>query len=284
MNAIGDALVTMDHVYYTYPTQVEALHDISLSIRKGEAVGIIGENGAGKSTLVKHLNGLLKPTQGQVSIDGHNTRKYSAAGMARWVGLCFQNPDDQLFQRTVQKEILLGPQNLRFDAQRLEDQVRWALEMVGMSDKADIHPYDLDLSGRKLIAIAAILAMDTPVVVLDEPTTGQDQVGIEVLAHIVAKLREMNKTVITISHDMDFVVRNFPRVIAMADAQILMDGPAEECFNNVEVLSRAGVEPPLLTQLSKRLGWTEAVFETDAFIALLKQRSRVFPTETKVTG
>jgi len=266
-----EPFVQVDHVSFTYPNQVEALQDISLSILKGEAVGIIGENGAGKSTLVKHLNGLLKPTQGQVKIGGNSTLQYTAAKMARWVGLCFQNPDDQLFQRTVQKEVSLGPKNLGFDPQQIEKMVLWALDLVGMSDKADAHPYDLDLCGRKLVAIAAILAMDTPVVVLDEPTTGQDQVGIEVLARIVRKLQELNKTVITISHDMDFVAKNFHRVVAMAEAHILLDGPTEKVFNCPDVLARAGVEPPLLSQLSSRLGWDEAVFDTAPFVDLLVQ-------------
>jgi len=269
-----DALIVIDHVGFTYPTQVEALHDIHLTIRQGEGVGIIGENGAGKSTLVKHLNGLLKPTQGLVEVGGHDTRQYSAAAMARWVGLCFQNPDDQLFQRTVEAEVSLGPRKLGFDAQDVAHHVRWALELVGMGDQASIHPYDLDLSGRKLVAIAAILAMDTPVVVLDEPTTGQDQVGIEVLAQVVKRLREMDKTVITISHDMDFVARNFPRVVAMANARVLLDGTAEAVFNDVQVLSQSGVEPPLLTQLSHSLNWDEAIFDTDAFVALFQRRSR----------
>lgn len=268
-----EAGIVIDHVRFTYPTQVEALRDVHLRIGQGEAVGIIGENGAGKSTLVKHLNGLLKPTHGSVVVGSQDTREHTAAAMARWVGLCFQNPDDQLFQRTVEAEVTLGPRNLRFDTQRVTAQAHWALELVGMGDQANTHPYDLDLSGRKLVAIAAILAMDTPVVVLDEPTTGQDQVGVEVLARVVRQLRDMNKTVITISHDMDFVARNFPRVVAMANAHVLLDGPAEAVFNDVEVLSRAGVEPPLLTQLSHRLGWNEAIFDTDRFVAAVQSRS-----------
>jgi len=274
MNTVDQNMVIIDHLSYTYPTNVEALHDINLSIMSGEAVGIIGENGAGKSTLVKHFNGLLKPSKGQVTINGYDTRKYSAADLSHWAGLCFQNPDDQLFQRTVQKEVSLGPQNLRFDASRIEKQVRWALEVVGMSDKAHFHPYDLDLSSRKLVAIASILAMDTPIIILDEPTTGQDQLGIEVLARVVRVLQEKNKTVISISHDMDFVARNFPRVIAMADTHILMDGSADEVFSNLDMLSRAGVEPPLFTQLAIRMGWAETAFDVEAFVALVERRLR----------
>lgn len=273
MSQVGDTpVIRVEYVSFAYPGGVQALRDVCLMVCAGQAVGIIGENGAGKTTLVKHFNGLLKPDAGQVLVDGHDTRDHTAASLARWVGLAFQNPDDQLFQNSVRKELALGPRNLGFDARRMEEQVRWALELVGMSQALDAHPYDLGLSGRKLVAIAAILAMDTPVVVLDEPTTGQDHAGVEKLTHVVGRLREHSKTVIAISHDMDFIARNFPRVVVMANAQVLLDGSAEEVFARPEVLAEAGVEPPLLVQLARRLGWSESPFTVEALVKALAGR------------
>jgi energy-coupling factor transport system ATP-binding protein len=261
-----DAALRVENVTFAYPAGVEALHDVSLSVAPGEAVGIIGENGAGKTTLVKHLNGLLKPDDGRVLVEGHDTRDYTAATLARWVGLVFQNPDDQLFQSSVRKEVALGPRNLGLDEQEVDERIRWALELVEMEDAIDVHPYDLGLSGRKLVAIAAIVAMDPPIVVLDEPTTGQDHAGSDVLRRVVTELRDLDKTVIAISHDMDFIARSFPRVVTMAHAEVLLDGPAREVFARPEILAEAGVSAPALGELARRLGWEQMVFTVEEFV------------------
>jgi energy-coupling factor transport system ATP-binding protein len=279
VNSDTDPLISIDHVYFAYPNGSDALQDINLSVYPGEVVGIIGENGAGKSTLVKHLNGLLKPSKGTVLIEGRDSRKLTSAALARWVGLCFQNPDDQLFQNKVHKEIVLGPRNLGFDPKRIREQSSWALDLVGMGSRADDHPYDLDLSSRKLVAIAAILAMDTPIIILDEPTTGQDQVGIEVLERVIQKLKMLHKTILTISHDMEFVARNCPRVVAMANTRILMDAGVEEVFHQDNVLAQAGVEPPIYSQLSRRLGWIGDLFSTDQMVERVQTLRAELPRE-----
>ncbi len=272
MDARGDVTLQVDGVSFAYPGGVEALRDVSLSVRAGEAVGIIGENGAGKTTLVKHLNGLLKPDEGRVLVEGHDTRDHTAAALARWVGLVFQNPDDQLFQSSVRKEVALGPRNLGLDEAEVEERVAWALELVGMDGAGEQHPYDLGLSGRKLVAIAAVVAMDSPIVVLDEPTTGQDHAGVDVLTHVVRELRALGKTVVAISHDMDFIARNFPRVVTMAHAQVLLDGPVAEVFARPDVLAEAGVSTPLLGRLARRLGWEETPFTVEEFVEVLVRR------------
>ena len=272
MSQTDQSSIWVEDISFVYPSGVEALSHVSLAIRPGEMVGIIGENGAGKTTLVKHFNGLLKPEMGRVLVNGQDTRKNTAAALARCVGLAFQNPDDQLFQSSVLKELSLGPRNLGFDARRLDAQVRWAIDLVGMTHALHAHPYDLGLSGRKLVAIASILAMDTPFVVLDEPTTGQDHVGVEVLVNVIHRLRERGKGVIAISHDMDFIAQCFSRVVVMAHAQVLADGPAEEVFAQSEILSEAGIEPPLLTQLARRLGWQETPFTIQAFVEAVARR------------
>jgi energy-coupling factor transport system ATP-binding protein len=274
MNATEDVALQVEGVSFAYPAGVEALRDVSLSVAPGEAVGIIGENGAGKTTFVKHLNGLLKPDEGRVLVKGHDTRDYTAATLARCVGLVFQNPDDQLFQNSVRKEVALGPRNLGLDEQEVDERVQWALELVEMEGPIDVHPYDLGLSGRKLVAIATIVAMDPPVVVLDEPTTGQDHVGSEVLERVVEELRNLHKTVIAISHDMDFIARNFPRVVTMAHAEVLLDGPAKEVFARPDVLAEAGVSTPALGQLARHLGWEEVPFTVEEFVEVLGGRAR----------
>ena len=163
---------------YTYPSGVQALQGVTLHIPSGEAVAIVGENGAGKTTLVKHFNGLLKPGGGSVTVGEWDTRHYTVAKLASRVGYVFQNPDDQLFERTALKEASFGPKNLGRTADEAAAAAHEALAAVGLDGEADKHPYDLHLSQRKLLALAAVLAMRTPVVVLDEPTTGQDGLGL----------------------------------------------------------------------------------------------------------
>ena len=166
--------ISTSDLTFTYPSGVQALRGVSLTLVSGESVAIVGENGAGKTTLVKHFNGLLRPTGGSVSVGEWNAATVSVARLASRVGYVFQNPDDQLFERSVIREASFGPRNLgRSDAQAKEA-AQEALAAVGLEGEMEKHPYDLHLSQRKLLALAAVLAMHTPVIILDEPTTGQD--------------------------------------------------------------------------------------------------------------
>ena len=263
--------IEIKDLYFTYASGVEALRGISLRIEAGDQVAIVGQNGAGKTTLVKHLNGLLQPTRGQVLIEDWDTREHSVAKLARRVGYVFQNPDEQLFSKNVGAEVAFGPRNLGFSGEQTEALVRDALALTDLADKTETNPYDLSATWRKMVAIASIVSMDTNIVVFDEPTTGQDAVNVARIANVIAELRKRGKTVITITHDIDFCAENFERVIAMSQGQILLDGKANDVLGQEEILATTYVDPPQLTRLGKRLGFNRTVRNQDEFLAALKE-------------
>lgn len=259
-------------LFFTYPSGLEALHGVSLAIEAGEQVAIVGQNGAGKTTLVKHLNGLLQPTRGQVLVGDWDTRQHSVAKLASRVGYVFQNPDEQLFSKDVGTEVAFGPRNLGYDDGKVQALVRDALALTDLADKTESNPYDLSATWRKMVAIASIISMDTEVVVFDEPTTGQDAANIARIASVIAGLRKRGKTVITITHDIDFCAENFERVIAMSQGQVLLDGSANDVLGQEEILATTYVEPPQLTRLGKRLGFAKTVRNQEEFLEGLRRR------------
>ena len=263
--------IRISNLHFTYPTGVDALQGISLTIEPGEQVAIIGQNGAGKTTLVKHLNGLLQPTRGQVLIGDWDTKAHSVAKLARRVGYVFQNPDEQLFSKNVGAEIAFGPRNLGYDSDRVEALVRDALAMTELSDKVDTNPYDLSATWRKMVALASVISMDTAIVIFDEPTTGQDAVNIARIANVIKTLRERGRTVITITHDIDFCAENFERVIALSQGKILLDGQANEVLGQEAILATTYVDPPQLTRLGKRLGLKKTVRNQEEFLQALNE-------------
>jgi energy-coupling factor transport system ATP-binding protein len=241
--------IEINNLHFTYPSGLEALRGITLRIESGEQVAIVGQNGAGKTTLVKHLNGLLQPRRGQVLIGDWDTAKYSVARLASRVGYVFQNPDEQLFSRNVGMEVAFGPKNLGYHDEQVQALVKDALVLTELSDKTATNPYDLSATWRKMVAIASIISMDTEIVIFDEPTTGQDAVTIARIANVIAKLRQRGRTVLTITHDIDFCAENFKRVIAMSQGEILLDGRANDVLGQDEILARTYVYPPQLTRL-----------------------------------
>ena len=255
---------------FTYPTGLEAIRGISLTIEAGEQVAIVGQNGAGKTTLVRHFNGLLQPTSGSVSIGDWDTKKTSVAKLASRVGYVFQNPDEQLFSRDVLTEVAFGPRNLGYSKEKIDGLVKRALALTELSDKTETNPYDLSPTWRKMVALASIIAMDTPIIIFDEPTTGQDAVNVARIANVIAELRSEGKTVITITHDIDFCAENFERVIALSKGRVLLDGPAREILGQEETLAQTYVDPPQLTRLGKRLGLKETVRNQEEFLKALK--------------
>lgn len=259
-------IVKIQDLFFSYPSGVEALRGITLEIDSGEQVAVIGQNGAGKTTLVKHLNGLFKPSSGSVQIDGLDTRQLSISKLSSWVGYVFQNPDEQLFCRTIGEEVSFGPRNLGFAEEKIRYHVDDALVMVGLLVQRDSNPYDLSPTLRKMVALASVISMDPPIIVFDEPTTGQDAVGVARIARVIQALRERGKTVITITHDMDFCAENFSRVIAMSQGKILLDGLANEVLGQSEVLASTYVEPPQMTRLGMKLGLPETVLNQDEFL------------------
>ena len=259
-------------LHFTYPTGVEALHGITLTIASGEQVAIVGQNGAGKTTLVKHLNGLLIPTSGEVRIGGWDTRKQSIAKLARRVGYVFQNPDEQLFSKNVETEVAFGPRNFKLDKEQVQSLVKDAMTMTELSDKKESNPYDLSPTWRKMVALASVISMDTDIVVFDEPTTGQDAMSIVRIANVIKTLRTLGKTVITITHDIDFCAENFERVIALSQGKVLLDGKANEVLGQEEILATTYVDPPQLTRLGKRLGFKNTVRTQNEFLGVLRSK------------
>jgi energy-coupling factor transport system ATP-binding protein len=263
--------VDIKDLHFTYPGGVEALRGVSLTIGSGEQVAIVGQNGAGKTTLVKHFNGLLQPTRGDVMIGDWNNREHSVARLASRVGYVFQNPDEQLFSKNVATEIAFGPRNLGFDAERVQALVNDALALTELSDKTETNPYDLSVTWRKMVALASVISMDTDIIVFDEPTTGQDAINMARIANVIAELRKRGKTIITITHDIDFCAENFERVIAMSQGKILLDGKANDVLGQEEILARTYVDPPQLTRLGKRLGFKNTVRNQEEFLNALKK-------------
>jgi energy-coupling factor transport system ATP-binding protein len=262
---------------FVYPGGVEALRGVSLVIESGERVAIVGQNGAGKTTLVKHLNGLLQPARGSVTIGGWDTRKLPVAKLAQRVGYVFQNPDEQLFCKDVIHEVSFGPRNLGFPPERITELVKDAIRLMDLTGKETTNPYDLSPSWRKMLALASIVAMDTPVVILDEPTTGQDAKNVERIANLVDILHQRGKTVITITHDSDFCAENFSRMIAMAQGQVLLDGPTHEVMGKTEILATTYVEPAQITRLGQGLGLSAVVCTQDEFLSAYRSRVEGHP-------
>jgi energy-coupling factor transport system ATP-binding protein len=198
-----------------------------------------------------------------------DTGKVTVAKLAKRVGYVFQNPDEQLFCRTVGEEIAFGPHNFGMDAQKIEGLVNNAVQLVELTDKKNVNPYDLSPTWRKMVALASVISMDTDCVILDEPTTGQDAANVERIAHVVGELRKRGKTVITITHDIDFCAENFDRVIVLANGRVLLDGTAENVLGEEEVLAQTYVDPPQLTRLGRRLGIKKTVRNQEEFLAAL---------------
>ncbi len=259
-------------VSFRYPTGVLALDHVSLAIGSGEAVALVGENGAGKTTLAKLLNGLLRPTEGNVLLDERDTRQHTPAQLSRFVGFVFQNPDDQLFARTVREEVAFGPRNQRLPDAEVQARIERALDDVDLRAAADRHPYDLTSPERKLVAVAAALAMQAPALILDEPTIGQDARGVDRLGALVDRLHAEGRTLITITHDLDFCLEHFERVVVLAGGRILADGPGTDVLCRVDLLRQAQVEPPQLVQLALGLGWDTMVRTPEAFAEALADR------------
>lgn len=243
-------LIRVDDVSFTYGDSVSALQNISLEISAGERVALTGHNGSGKSTLVKHLNGLNKPSVGKVWINGVDTTIAKTAQLAGQVALLFQNPDDQICKRTVWDEVVFGPKNLGYSTKRIESLAQEALALFKLTPFKNKNPHDFGYSERKRIAMASIVAMNTPALVFDEPTAGLDPYEISLLIATLEKLQSEGKTVIIISHDMDFVAENINRVISLADGRKVFDGTVRDLFRESVLMTDCGLCQPQVVQLS----------------------------------
>ncbi len=241
---------------YVYPGGVRALDRVDLLIAAGEGVAVVGQNGSGKTTLVRHFNGLLRPTEGRVLVGDLDTQTVRTARLAALVGLAFQDPDRQIFSGSVEAEVAFGARNVGLRGADLDASVKEALGSVGLDGERKTNPYDLGYSRRKLLTIASVLAMRTPIVVLDEPTTGQDARGVRTIKSIVDRLADEGRTVIAISHDMRFVSESFSRVVVMRVGRIVSDGTPADVFaeDRWPVHRSTNLEPTYAAQVGATMG------------------------------
>jgi energy-coupling factor transport system ATP-binding protein len=263
--------LALEGVGFVYPDGTRALSGVDLAIGSGECVAIVGQNGSGKSTMVRHLDGLLRPTEGRVLHDGVDVAGTRVAALAARVGIVFQNPDRQIFAGKVRSEVEFGPRILGRSAALASAAAATALEAVGLTELADANPYDLGYSRRKLLTLASILAMGSPVVVLDEPTTGQDARGVARVQRVIADLYADGRTIVAISHDMRFVAETFERVVVMGGGRVLLDGPPAEVFAAPAwpTLAATYLEPPLAARAGARLGLGSTPTEASLVEALV---------------
>jgi energy-coupling factor transport system ATP-binding protein len=246
-------MIEFKEVTFVQPTGLKALDAVSLTILDGEIVAIVGENGAGKTTLVKHITGLLKPTSGTVLVDGVETSKTSTAVLSKKVGVAFQNPDHQLFSESVEEEVAFGLRNFGFSPELTAQRIDWSLKFFGLEEYRKSSPLILSGGEKKRLTLACILSWDPQVVVLDEPTVGQDSIQKEKLAEIIRLLHSTGKTVILVSHDIEFLWPIQPRVVVMAKGKVVKDGPAGEVFADAKTLREARVTQPQLLAFQQML-------------------------------
>lgn len=254
--------IDVHNLHFSYNEGIDIIKGMNVTL-EGEPIAIIGQNGAGKSTFVKLLKKLLNPNAGEILLDGHTISKRTAAKLAGRIGLVSQNPNDQIFKNNVLDEVLFGPLTIGQSKEVATTNALAMLELVGLSEKTDENPYDLSLAERKMVAIASILAMDTDVVIFDEPTMGQDYLGKLKMKEIINSLYEQGKLVICILHDMDFVAEVFDRTIIFSNGNILFDGPTRVAFSNKAILHQARVEQPHLTKFVGKLGYEEIILDVN---------------------
>ncbi|MGD2176927.1 MAG: energy-coupling factor transporter ATPase [Anaerolineae bacterium] len=292
-------LIQVEKLVHTYapgtPLERPALRGVSLDIGPGERVGIAGRTGSGKSTLVQHLVGLLEPTAGRVALDGTTAHQRTAQARAqrRRVGIAFQYPEDQIFERTVFDEVAFGARNLGLRGTALDARVRWALEMVGL-DAAAVEgrvPFTLSGGETRRVALASILAMQPEVLVLDEPTAGLDPQGRrELLVRVQAWHAETGLTLITVSHDLDALARIAERVVLLDRGTVAADGPVRQVLSDGERLRGAGLnlpEPVALLQMLRKAGWavrTDRLVPEEAAAEIARCPRPRFPEALRSSG
>ena len=247
------AIVEVRDVSYVYPGGVKAIDGVSLSIKPGEFIAVLGQNGSGKTTLAKLMNGLLKPTEGTVLIKGRDTRKMTVAECARIVGYVFQNPEHQIFASTIFEEIAFGPRNLGIPEEDVKRRVEESLKFVDLKKPLNAFPHLLSVGEKHRVAIASVLAMEPEFLILDEPTTGIDFGRSLQIMRLLRRLRDRGKTVMVITHDLYLAAEFAERIIILKDGKKFADGSAKEIISDKGLLIDAGLSPLQVTLLSEDL-------------------------------
>ena len=253
-------LLIADHISYVYSAgtayEKKALNDISLTINKGEFIGIIGHTGSGKSTLIQHFNGLEKATSGTIYFNGQDIydKDFNMKSLRSKVGLVFQYPEHQLFETTVLEDVKFGPKNLGLDKIEIDLRAFEAIKQVGLSEKSyDASPFELSGGQKRRVAIAGVLAMKPEILILDEPTAGLDPRGRDEILDQIAKLHKEGLTVILVSHSMEDVAKYADRIIAMNSGKIAFDGTPKEVFRHYKELERMGLSAPQITYVMQEM-------------------------------
>lgn len=261
--------ISLRNVSFKYPSGVKAIDNISFDIYPGESVALLGHNGAGKSTLALLMLGILKPTEGAVIVNGQNTKEITIAQNARNVGLVMQNPDHMLFQKTVELELEFGPKNLRYSPKTIKELVNNALEITNLRKYRNWPPMALSLGQRKRVGLAAILSMNSKILLLDEPTAGQDWRHTRLFMTFIEKLIAKKYTLILITHDMNLALEYTNRAIVLAHGKKIADGITREILSRDDVITRSRLKPSTLIQLSKKLNLSQYVYRVDDLVELL---------------
>ena len=256
-----EPILQIKHLTHTYgqgtPFCRSAIEDVSFDVREGEFLGLIGHTGSGKSTLIQHLNGLLRPTSGQVLLHGKDiwAEPKKIRNVRFKIGLVFQYPEYQLFEETVYQDIAFGPKNMGKTGKELDRAVREAARLVGIRDEQlEKSPFELSGGQKRRVALAGVMAMEPEILVLDEPTAGLDPAGREnLMANIRDYQRNKNRTIILVSHSMDEIAQNVDRIVVLKHAHVLMQGTPAEVFRRAEELISAGLDVPQVTRLAMEL-------------------------------
>lgn len=267
----NELYIEVKQVDFVYPDGTQALYDINLEIAKGEMIALIGQNGSGKTTLSKCLNGLYKPTRGEIIVEGLNSKKGSITQMVRRVGYVFQNPDHQLFNNNCWDEVAYGPRNIQLPEDEVKERVDEAIQVVGLPKAYhQEHPFFLSKGLRQRVAIASILALRPQVIIVDEPTTGQDaKQSLEIMDFLKRLNEDLGHTVIIITHDMPIVGQYAKRVIAMGQGRVMADALTAEVFTQADVLEQTFLKPPQITQLAQAaggLGFNPGILTVDEMV------------------
>ncbi|MFX0169804.1 MAG: energy-coupling factor ABC transporter ATP-binding protein [Candidatus Hodarchaeota archaeon] len=256
-------MIHFDGVHFHYDPGYPVLRDVCVHIQPGEVIGLMGENGAGKTTLVKHINGLLKPSSGTVTVDGVDTRDTTTALLARKVGFVFQNADHQLFADTLTDEVSFALRNLGFPEDEIRKRVTQFIDLVELTPYQDQSPFLLSGGERKRLALASVLCVEPNILILDEPTQAQDALQKQKLLDFIASFRSPEHILLLVTHDVEFAVKAVDRLIILSQGQILADGSPRQILSNPAILERARLLPPQLTQFAHRLAKEVNTFPTD---------------------
>ncbi len=246
-------MLELKNVYFSYKAQSPVIHDVSLTVNSGEFLAIVGRNGSGKTTLTRLMMTLKKPTQGDIFFQGNSLKNTTPAKMAHHIGYVFQNPDRQIFHDTVMEEVAYGPKQIGCTSEQIQTYVKEALDVTGLSQLAASYPLTLSRGQKQRLAIASALAMRPKILILDEPTSGQDARERAQLLQLLLKLHQQGTTILLVTHDMEFLSACAQRAIVMAKGHKVFDGTVEELFHDTRQLTDWGLTEPTALKISRQL-------------------------------